>query len=61
MAKKARLAKSSKIVLLPTMEKMPRMGETVTKDKKSKLPKSNKMVIVAKMARVAAGQNNQGG
>ena len=58
MAKKARLAKRSKIVLLPTMEKMPRMDETVTKAKKFKLPTLNKMARVAKMAWVAKdGQN----
>ena len=32
------------------------MAETVTKDKKSKLPRINKKAIVAKMARVANGQ-----
>ena len=44
---------------MPRMDKRPRMGETVTKDKKSKLPRTNKKAIVAKMARVANGQNDQ--
>ena len=37
------------------------MYETVKKAKKSKSPRINKMAIVAKMARVAYGLNNQGG
>ncbi len=40
---------------MPRMDKRPRMGETVTKGKKPKLPRITKMAIVAKMARVANG------
>ena len=45
----------------PEMEKRPRMEETVTNAKNSKLRRLNKTAIVAKMARVANGQNDQGG
>ncbi len=46
---------------MPIMDKRPRMGETVTKAKNSNLPRINKMAIVAKLARVANGQNERGG
>ena len=37
------------------MDKRPRVGETVKKDKKSKLPRISNMAIVAKMDRMANG------
>ena len=43
----------------PILDKMPRMGGTVTKAKKANLPRINKMAIVAKMARVANGQKTR--
>ena len=58
MAETARVPKRTE---MPITESRSRIDETVTKAKKSRLPRNNKMAIVAKMALADNGQNDQKG